>query len=154
MSTRSQAWDVEGLPVELAGDDGLELAVEFAHDLRSPLTAIVFLAETLMNGHAGPVTPAQRQQLTIVYSAALGMVSMASDLVELARGGDSLMDKMTTAFSVSETLESLRDLLYPMAEERAVELKLLPPRNPQRVGFPVALSRVLMNLATNALRHT
>src|SRR5690606_31352222 len=31
----------------LSGPDGLELVVEVAHDLRSPLTSILFLAETL-----------------------------------------------------------------------------------------------------------
>src|SRR2546427_515091 len=55
----------------LAGPNGLELAVEMAHDLRSPLTSIMFLAETLQNGQAGPVTESQRHQLGLVYSAAL-----------------------------------------------------------------------------------
>jgi len=31
----------------LSGPDGLDLVVEVAHDLRSPLTSILFLAETL-----------------------------------------------------------------------------------------------------------
>ena len=36
----------------LSGPDGLELVVEVAHDLRSPLTSILFLAETLQRAAA------------------------------------------------------------------------------------------------------
>ena len=38
----------------LSAPDGLELVVEVAHDLRSPLTSILFLAETLQRGRSGP----------------------------------------------------------------------------------------------------
>ena len=40
----------------LSAPDGLELVVEVAHDLRSPLTSILFLAETLQRGRSGPVS--------------------------------------------------------------------------------------------------
>src|SRR5699024_2353548 len=36
----------------LSAPDGLELVVEVAHDLRSPLTSILFLAETLQRGRS------------------------------------------------------------------------------------------------------
>ena len=75
----------------LSSPDGLELVVEVAHDLRSPLTSILFLAETLQRGRSGPVTPIQERQLGLIYSAAFGLSSVASDVIELARGGDRLV---------------------------------------------------------------
>jgi signal transduction histidine kinase len=63
----------------LAGPDGLELVVEVAHDLRSPLTSILFLAETLQRARSGPVNPVQERQLGLIYSAAFGLSSVASD---------------------------------------------------------------------------
>src|SRR5690606_40737655 len=54
----------------LPGADGLELVVELAHGLRSPLTSILFLAETLRRGQSGDVNDIQRRQLGIIYSAA------------------------------------------------------------------------------------
>ncbi len=41
----------------LGGPSGLELIVEIAHDLRSPMTSILFLAETMLRGRSGPLTP-------------------------------------------------------------------------------------------------
>lgn len=138
----------------LAAPDGLELVVEVAHDLRSPLTSILFLAETLQRGRSGPVNPVQERQLGLVYSAAFGLSSVASDVIELARGGDRLVDLEPIPFSVRDILESVRDIVQPIAEEKGLEVRLTPPQADFRVGHPVALSRVLLNLTTNALKFT
>ena len=138
----------------LSGIDGLDLLVAIAHDLRSPLTSILFLAETLQREQSGPVNDGQRRQLGLIYGAALGLSSVASDVIELARGGDHLMEKEPTPFSVTAMLESVRDIVRPIAEEKRIAVRLLPPNVDYRMGHPVALSRVLLNLTTNALKFT
>jgi signal transduction histidine kinase len=138
----------------LSAPDGLELVVEVAHDLRSPLTSILFLAETLQRGRSGPVTPVQERQLGLIYSAAFGLSSVASDVIELARGGDRLVDLDPIPFSVTDILESVRDIVQPIAEEKNLEVRVTSPEADFRVGHPVALSRVLLNLTTNALKFT
>ena len=138
----------------LSSPDGLELVVEVAHDLRSPLTSILFLAETLQRGRSGAVNPIQERQLGLIYSAAFGLSSVASDVIELARGGDRLVDLDPLPFSVVDILESVRDIVQPIAEEKALEVRIQAPARPTRVGHPVALSRVLLNLTTNALKFT
>lgn len=138
----------------LSAPDGLELVVEVAHDLRSPLTSILFLAETLQRGRSGPVTPIQERQLGLIYSAAFGLSSVASDVIELARGGDRLVDLDPIPFSVTDILESVRDIVQPIAEEKNLTVRLTSPENDFRIGHPVALSRVLLNLTTNALKFT
>ena len=147
------AWD-RRFTDRLSGPDGLELVVELAHDLRSPLTSILFLAETMKRARSGPVTPLQERQLGLVYSAAFGLSSVASDVIELARGGDRLVDLDPLPFSVVDILESVRDIVQPIAEEKALEVRIKAPARPTRVGHPVALSRVLLNLTTNALKFT
>ncbi len=143
-----------GLSARLSGPDGLELVMEVAHDLRSPLTSILTLADALRRGQSGEVNELQRRQLGLVYSAALGLSSVASDMIELAHGGDHLADNEPLPFSVGEILESVRDIVQPMAEEKGLSVRILPPEPDHRLGFPLALSRVLLNLTTNALKFT
>jgi signal transduction histidine kinase len=138
----------------LSAPDGLELVVEVAHDLRSPLTSILFLAETLQRGRSGAVNPVQERQLGLIYSAAFGLSSVASDVIELARGGDRLVDLDPIPFSVTDILESVRDIVQPIAEEKNLTVKVTSPEADFRIGHPVALSRVLLNLTTNALKFT
>lgn len=146
-------WD-QRFSDRLSGPDGLELVVEVAHDLRSPLTSILFLAETLLRGRSGPVTALQERQLGLIYSAAFGLSSVASDVVELVRGRDRMADLEPMPFSVSDIFESVRDIVRPIAEEKGLEVRLTHPERPFRVGHPVALNRVLLNLVTNALKFT
>ncbi len=138
----------------LSGPDGMELVVEVAHDLRSPLTSILFLAETLQRGRSGAINTVQERQLGLIYSAAFGLSSLASDVIELARGGDRLVDLDPLPFSVADIFESVRDIVQPIAEEKGLQVRLHMPGDDFRIGHPVALSRVLLNLTTNALKFT
>jgi signal transduction histidine kinase len=139
----------------LSGPDGLELVVQVAHDLRSPLTSILFLSETLHNARSGAINAVQERQLGLIYSAAFGLSQIANDLIEMARGGERLMDREPIAFSVADILLSVNDIVRPMAEEKGLEVRLeLPKGGDSRLGHPVALTRALLNLTTNALKFT
>src|SRR5690242_4563305 len=60
----------------------VDLLVEMAHDLRSPLTSIITLAELMQSGQSGPVNQTQQRQLGLIYSAALSLCAAASDAIE------------------------------------------------------------------------
>ena len=153
-STPAPEPEPQDLTACLAGPNGLDLVVELAHDLRSPLTSILFLAEALQQGQGGKVTPEQSRQLGLIYSAALCLCATASDVLELARGGNRLVDRTPGPFSVAETFESVRSMIQPIAEEKGVAIRLVHPVPERRVGQARALSRVLLNLATNAVKFT
>ena len=138
----------------LAGPNGLALVVELAHDLRSPLTSILFLAESLQQGQGGSVTPEQARQLGLIYNAALGLCTTASDVLELARGGKRLVDRAPAPFSLVETFASVRSMVLPVAEEKRIAVRLVHAVPERRIGHERAVSRVLLNLTTNAVRYT
>jgi signal transduction histidine kinase len=146
--------DPADLAAHLSGPHGLDLMVEMAHDLRSPLSSILVLAESLRDGQAGAINEAQRRQLGLIYSAALSLCSTASDLTEMARGGDHLAAPQPEPFSVREVLLAVRDMVRPMAEEKDLRVELEFPWPDERVGHTRPLSRALLNLATNALKFT
>lgn len=140
----------------LTGANALELVVEFAHDLRSPLTSIMFLADTLRKGQSGEINDVQRDQLGIMYSAALGMVGLANDLMDLARSevDDAWEHSTEEPFSLRELVEKTRNTVAPMAEQKRLDISFATPQHDVRIGHPVPLSRVLLNLLTNALKFT
>src|SRR5205809_7142176 len=99
---------------QLSSNDGLALLMDVAHDLRSPLTSILVLAETLQQGQSGLVNEVQRRQLGLIYTAALGLSAVASGIIEFTQGGDQLVDQEPSAFSVPGMTESVRDVLRPI----------------------------------------
>lgn len=141
-----------GLPPEMRDP---EFWVGAVHDLRSPLASILCLADALRGGRSGPVNETQRRQLALVYAAALGLARVASDLLESARGGDALAGEERGAVSLTELLDSVGPIVQPLAEVKGVELRLEAPADDARwCEHPLALSRVLLNLTTNALKAT
>jgi signal transduction histidine kinase len=144
----------EDLRAEMRGPDAFELLVEIAHDFRSPLTSILFLAEALRDGHSGPVTDVQRSQLGLVYSAAFGLAAIASDVMDLARAQKDLIDDQAEPFAVAEVFASVERMVRPIVEEKRLELRVVVPERSRSRGHPHALSRVLLNLTTNALKFT
>ncbi len=138
----------------LSGPDALQLIIEVAHDMRSPLGSILFLAERLRSMQSGPLTSVQERQIGLVYSAAFGLSALAGDVIELARGGEGLVHQRPIPFSVTDVMRSVASIVQPIAEEKGLTVRLATPPADSRLGQPVALSRVLLNLTTNALKFT
>jgi signal transduction histidine kinase len=138
----------------LAGPDGAELIAEIVHDLRSPLTSILFLAEAVEQGRSGPLTDLQRRQVRLVYTAALRLTGVVSDAIQLARGGDGLATEDAALFSITELLNGVSGIVRPIAEEKGLAIQCSVPPHDCRIGHRLALHRVLLNLLTNALKFT
>ena len=138
----------------VSASPGIDGLVEIAHDMRSPLGSILFLVDAIRSGRSGPVSPVQERQLGLIYGAALGLSSLATDLIDLVRGGDRLVDGPPVPFSVAEVMLHVRDIVTPIAEEKGLALDFKLPKVDGRVGYAGALGRVLLNLTTNALKYT
>lgn len=150
----ARAESSDDLRSQMRGPQAFELLVEVAHDFRSPLTSILFLAEALRDGHSGPVTETQRTQLGLIYSAAFGLASIASDIMDLARQEKDLIGDEPQPFAPSEVFRNVERMVRPLVEEKGLELRVVVPERWRARGHPHALGRVLLNLTTNALKFT
>ena len=144
----------EQTPDLLAGRDAAGLLIEIAHDMRSPLAAILFLLDMLRTERCGTVTPLQQQQLRLIYGASLGMMQLACDMIDSVRGAERLVGETPGEFSIRQLLESVRDIVQPMAEEKEVQVELVLPADDLRVGLPAVLNRILLNLTSNAIKFS
>ena len=137
----------------LAGPDALELLTDVAHDMRSPLSSVLFLVESMRRGDDH--LPARSGRcLDLLYGAALGLSTLAENLFDLARGTDLLVDPLPIPFSVDQTMQTVLDIVLPIAVEKGLVVDFRRHGVDWRVGHPLALQRVLLNLVTNALHVT
>lgn len=137
----------------LAGAESVNAVVEIAHDIRSPLSSILFLVDTIRRGQSGKVSPIQERQLGLIYGAALGLSTLSSDLIDAVRG-ERLVDGRPVPFSITEIILGVCAIVQPIGEEKGLPLHVTFPAVDGRVGYPSAINRVLLNLTTNALRYT
>lgn len=128
---------------------------DISHDIRSPLNSILFLVDGLYGGRSGPLTDVQREQIGVVYSASASLLKLVNDLLDFARiageegGGD--VEAHRIPFSVESVLADVRRLVSPIAQHQDCDLDVSIDVSGPRRGDPQILSRVLVNLVSNAI---
>jgi signal transduction histidine kinase len=155
----SEALDVTGeaqVEAGLSGPRARELLAEVGHDMRSPLTSVLFLSEVLSASPGIRDDRHQLRQLGLIHSAAVTMLTLVNNFIELARTEQGPDEARPSPFSLSDLLEGLLRTLRPLADEKGLALvvqnRVMGPD--RRTGFAVPLSRVLLNLGSNAIRYT
>jgi signal transduction histidine kinase len=138
----------------LVGLDGLEFLVEFVHDLRSPLGSVQLLADRLQQGLSGPLTPLQLRQLRLIYGAAHALNTVTSNALQMTREWDQLEESEPRPFSVTWLLSEVQDVVRVLAVQKGLEIIFIRPDGDRRLGHPIELQRILLNLVTNALKFT
>ncbi len=134
-------------------EEALAPVVEVAHDMRSPLAAVLFLIATLRSGRSGPITKVQEQQLKLIHSSVLGLNQLACDLIDYFRGTERFGDDADIAFSITGLLNGVSDIVQPVAEEKGISVEHLTADHDTRIGRPLLISRILLNLTSNAIRY-
>lgn len=154
-----RAWPLADPPgrdlhAALTGPKGLELVVELAHDLRTPLASVLVMTEMLQSGRSGPLNAMQQEQLRVVQAAVRSLCAVTEDVMELARAGGEVDAGACVPFSVDDVLATVRDVARPMAAARGLELRVAAGVGESRIGHPRAIERLLLNLVTNAVKFT
>ncbi len=126
---------------------------DVSHDIRSPLNSILFLADALISEHAGELNEVQRRQLGVLYTAAVSLVGLVNDIIDASRLGDgSEIPVSHDSFSVEGVLKELERLVGPLAQHRGVTLGFRLETLGPRSGDRRLLTRVLINLVSNAIQ--
>ncbi|WP_354685935.1 sensor histidine kinase KdpD [Cupriavidus necator] len=128
------------------------LLAAVSHDLRTPLTSLIGMAETLQRG-APPLAPAVADTVAAMRDQARRMQAMVANLLDMARlqGRRVALRKEWQSFEelAGAALASLRDAL---ARHRVVVADLAALPLVECDG--VLMERVLCNLLENAAKYT
>ena len=138
----------------LAGLDGLEFLIEFVHDLRSPLSSVQLLADRLQQGLSGPLTPLQLRQLRLIYGASHALNSVTANALQMTRDWNQLEEPDARPFSVTRLMSEVQEVVRVLAVQKGLEIRFIRPDVDRRVGHPIELQRILLNLVTNAIKFT
>jgi signal transduction histidine kinase len=132
-----------------------EFLSHVAHEIRSPLTAIMQFTNIILDGLAGEITEEQRQFEQIVLQSTYQIRSMIDTLLEVTRleGGNLIaeLQKVDLSDAVADTLKRLN------TNALAREINLLcevPPGLPAAYADKTRLREILFNLVDNAIKFT
>jgi signal transduction histidine kinase len=136
--------------IERLFDARRELVAWASHDLRTPLASLRGMVEALEDGLATPAeyVPAIRAQTEILSQ-------LVEDLFELAKIDSGALNLELRDVSLGDLVTNCVDALEVEARAQDVRLESrLDPADPAVRIAPDKVQRVLLNLLTNAVRHT
>lgn len=126
-----------------------------SHELRTPLTSIIGYLDLLGAGHGGDLTDRQRDMLGVVERNAHRLLDLIDDIVTLDRLESGRVPLDLGDVELAGVVGSVVDAVAPLAAAREQRLATdVRPTTGSVIGDSEQLERVLLNLATNAVKFT
>lgn len=132
-----------------------ELVNTVTHELRTPLATIREFVAILADATAGPLTPDQREYLTIISTNVDRMTRMVDNLLAMAKieAGHAALNKAVV--EVAPLLQELLQSMRPLASNKQLDLVLeVPTQVPDLFADVDKLAQILLNLVSNAIKCT
>ncbi len=139
---------------EQLSDSQREFIESVAHELKTPLAAIIGLADTLLRKQE--IDPSTRKRfLEKISDQATRLSSLLDDLLTLSALESSADALMLEPIDLREPVAAALQDLVPVAEEKGLALKIDLPVEPVSIqGDAKALRRLVSNLLDNAIKYT
>lgn len=132
-----------------------EMVANVSHDLRTPLTSLHGYIETLLLKKNVLSEQECEQYLTIANNQSKQLISLVSELFELAKLDSSETMLNIEPFSLMDLMQDVVQKFQLEAEKQNIKLEIdVSTDIPFAYGDIGMIQRVLDNLIENAIRHT
>jgi signal transduction histidine kinase len=125
-----------------------------AHDLKTPLTAIVGYAELLADGTVGDLQPEQKQFLNVMDRNARRLESMIDDLVLMARIDSGTLHLEKATFDLVDLLIESVEKAHPGADDKGLSITFFPPEAVKITADRRRMGQAIANLLARALNRS
>jgi signal transduction histidine kinase len=147
----SRAFNSMAVRLEAQDRQRRNLMADIAHELRTPLTVIQGRLEGLLDG----VYPKNDAQIRSVLDDARTLSRLVDDLRTLAHAESGTLSLVKEPAELGELAHDAIETFSAEAARLGVDLRVDAPADlPMAVVDPLRIGEVLVNLLSNALRHT
>lgn len=125
-----------------------------AHDLKTPLTAIVGYAELLVDGTVGDLQPEQKQFLHVMDRNARRLESMLDDLVLMTRIDTGTFRLEKASFDLVDLLIESVETARPGADDKGLSITFGPPESVEVTADRRRVGQAIANLLARAVTRS
>lgn len=126
-----------------------------SHQLRTPLSAINWTSEMLLDGTMGKMTKEQTQQVQEIYNGNQRMIELVNSLLDVSRLDLGKLVNVPIPTDMAETAASLEKELMTSIKSKSITFnKHIQHKLAPVVADPKLLRMILQNLLSNAIKYT
>ncbi len=138
---------------EQASDAKTRFLATLGHEIRTPMTGVLGMAELLQSS---PLDVRQRSQVDAIWHAGRHLLRLVNDALDLARIEAGKLVLAGDPFDLQALVDEAVALMRPMAERKglAFSVNLAPDGSGWRIGDRTRIEQILLNLLGNAIKFT
>ncbi len=126
-----------------------------SHELRTPLLGIIGLAESLIDGSTGPLSPQTKNQLSMISASGNRLSKLINDILDTAKLKNEDLVLTTKPIDLKPLVDVVFNLLHPLLKGKNVKLNNhISPRIPLIEGDEERVFQIFFNLIGNAIKFT
>ncbi|WP_460456575.1 ATP-binding protein [Arenimonas alkanexedens] len=151
---RREAWRISQARQQLAeqhSEAKSRFLATLGHEIRTPMTGVLGMAELLQDS---ALDPRQHAQVEAIQRAGQHLLRLVNDALDLARIEAGRLELSLAPFALRPLLGEVADLLRPLAEAKGLQFRLACASSlPQALlGDATRLRQILFNLGHNAIK--
>lgn len=124
-----------------------------SHEIRTPMNGVLGMLEVL---ERTPLVPEQRGVLSVIRESASALLTIIDDILDFSKIEAGRLRLESVPTSLRDIAEGVVDLLATRAREKRLDLitSVADDAAGPRLGDPVRLRQIMLNLVGNAIKFT
>lgn len=140
---------------EAARDAKARFLSMMAHEIRTPLSAMIGLAHVLLQDLHGPLAPEQREDVELIRKAGTDIDRLIGEILRYARAESGQDTAALQAVPLDDAFAAVESILHNRWQEAGVHYeRRCAPSTCAVQADPMRLHQILLNLLANAANHT
>ncbi|MBN1532806.1 MAG: SpoIIE family protein phosphatase [Spirochaetes bacterium] len=132
-----------------------EFLANTSHELKTPLNGIIGIADSLIAGVAGQLTPAMRSDLSLIISSGRRLSNLVNDILDFSRLKNRDLPLRFGTVDVRSQVDIVADLTRHLRDDKKTIMDNRVPQDlPQVLADEDRLQQILLNLVGNAIKFT
>ena len=133
-----------------------EFLANTSHELRTPLNGIIGLAESLINGVAGPLSETGKANLVMIASSGRRLANLVNDILDFSKLRYQNIELQIKPISLREIVEIVLTLsrTLVLGKKNVNLVNQIPPDFPLIAADENRVQQIFLNLIGNAIKFT
>ncbi|TAF56090.1 MAG: response regulator [Oscillatoriales cyanobacterium] len=132
-----------------------EFLANTSHELRTPLNGTIGIAESMLDGATGDLTPNQRQNLDLIVRSSYRLATLVNDLLDFSKLRYNEIRLQPQPVGIREAVQVVFAFCAPQLHQKSIELiDAISPDIPLVHADENRLQQILYNLIGNAIKFT